>query len=723
MLLAVLALIVQTDTSTYADAATEELIHQARQRHEYQDRLVRDYTALVRTRIDAGFGRSRFARIPPILAHETAARVTWALPNDLKVDILGARGVTVFDPEEVDAAFDSPWFIPRSLGDSIRFVDDELPATAALHPLAPGAERSYRFAIHDSVSLILPGRTVNAVAVRVEPKGDLGPSLIAGDIWLDAQTAEIVRMMFVYVGEFLWDTPTDGTPEDSADVRTGNVWASRVLKLEADLEYALYETRYWMPYRQLLQLTVSIPWFLNLTVPVRFLTTFSDYEVNTSRLPRFEVAPITEEELDGRTNRKQRRCPGGEDGCDRDQTGSFLVGRHEGGGRWELHYPPKDSMADFPWDSELRLDLTKDDENRVKETIATLGALQEELPSQWVGRMDRAVAWESFSDLFRYNRVQGVTLGLGYQLQTGIAFTTLVGRANFGLSDHRATGALTWRRDAPAGRLDIQAFRMVREVEPWTSGLGFGNSLNAVLAGHDDADYLLALGGRVSFVSHGRGLLRNAEFAVAFERQRTMETRSRSGINDVLGGTGFFPVNAPIVDGDYLRTQVSRRSYVGPVDVGQGAETLYRIDDESSATRVWGTAKLPFEILGRRGSLLARGGHLFGDDMEQMWFRVGGPQTVRGYTYGARRGRSAWAAQFDMALTASTGVTPVVFADVGNVGDARSLPSFGAVPGTEPLVGVGGGVSLLSGLIRFNVAKGLNPERDVRFDLLFSATR
>ena len=152
-LFAVLALAVQTDTTTYADEATEALIFQARQRHEYQDRLVQDYTALVRTRIDAGFGRSRFARIPPILAHETAARITWALPNDLKVDILGERAVSVFDEGEVDAAFDSPWFIPRSLGDSIRFVDDELPATAALHPLASDAAASYRYAIHDSVTL------------------------------------------------------------------------------------------------------------------------------------------------------------------------------------------------------------------------------------------------------------------------------------------------------------------------------------------------------------------------------------------------------------------------------------------------------------------------------------------------------------------------------------------------------------------------------------------
>ena len=49
-----------------------------------------------------------------------------------------------------------------------------------------------------------------------------------------------------------------------------------------------------MPYRQLLQLTVTVPWFVNVTIPVRFVTTFSDYEVNTSVQPVFEVAPLDE---------------------------------------------------------------------------------------------------------------------------------------------------------------------------------------------------------------------------------------------------------------------------------------------------------------------------------------------------------------------------------------------------------------------------------------------
>ena len=100
---------------------------------------------------DVSAGKSRFARSMPLVAHETAARATWRYPNDLKVAVQGARTksqLARFLPREADAADDNvrvsfgdrPWFVPRSLGDSIRLLG--IPETAALHPLAPGAAGS-----------------------------------------------------------------------------------------------------------------------------------------------------------------------------------------------------------------------------------------------------------------------------------------------------------------------------------------------------------------------------------------------------------------------------------------------------------------------------------------------------------------------------------------------------------------------------------------------------
>jgi len=185
----------QQDTATFRDAATAELFARARVRHIVQDSVVRDYRAIVETRMEARAGRSRFAGLNTLLAHESRARVTWRQPNDLKVEVLGARsrapvlrmlrafGADIRDDvqEELrqDMVPERPWFIPRSLGDSIRVMG--VPETAVLHPLADGAEHYYRFAITDSVQLVLPNRTVRAVKMAVRPKS-LGPALVSGDM-------------------------------------------------------------------------------------------------------------------------------------------------------------------------------------------------------------------------------------------------------------------------------------------------------------------------------------------------------------------------------------------------------------------------------------------------------------------------------------------------------------------------------------------------------------
>jgi len=727
LLIGITVLAVQVpDTATYADLPTASLVEQARERHAYQDRLVEDYTALVRTRIDVALGRSRFARLHPMLAHETVARVTWGLPNDLKVDVLGQRGVSAFKNEDIRAEFDRPWFVPRTLGDSIHLVDDELPTVAALHPLADGADVHYHYAIRDSVVLSLPGRTVHAIDVRVQPKRELGPSLIAGDLWLDAATAEIVRFTFIFVGEYLWEAPDGVLPADSADARKANIWANRIVTLDADLEYALYEERYWMPFRQLLQLTVEIPWFVNAKLPVRFTTVFDEYEVNTAHPPVFTMPTLDEPEAVGdegrarRSARERAQCPDGSMDCDRRETGYFRAGTGERGGRWEVHYPPAESLAVHTWPDKLELDLSVEDEDRIARTIGELGALKEQLPATWVGRMTHSFAWESFADLFRFNRVQGVALGAGYQVHPGPAFTTLIGQGGFGLGDRRFTGRLTWRRDGPGARVDVTAYREMQETEPWTSGLSFGNSLNAVFAAHDDADYLLASGGGFSITSYGRGLLRNVQVDLSLQQEKSVSTIAGSGINDFLGGDGILAPNPPVVEGDYIRLRFRRGSRVAGVWFGQGAEGLAEIHGGGQAVRAWGDVQLPFQIAGRDIVLGARGGFVTGDSIEQFDFRVGGPKTVRGFSYGQLRGRAFWSVQLDFALYESALFSPVLWSDVG---DAFRRSS--STPGIDhgPLVAVGLGASLIRGLMRFNLGKGLQPSEGVRFDLLFSAPR
>lgn len=720
----------QGANATFSDATTAELYARARVRHIRQDSLVRDYTAMVDTRVDAAGGRSRFARLTTLMVRETKARVTWRAPNDLKVEALGARvaapifrivagmgGDVAEEMEEgerefaQDAWFDRPWFIPRALGDRISLID--LPDRPALHPLATDATDHYHFAITDSVRISVPGRNVRAVKMRVEPK-ELGPSLVAGDMWIDQETGDVVRLMIVFVGEYLWDEPNGDTPEDSAQARDENQMANRVLSVEADIEYALIENRYWLPHRQLLSLTVEIPWFINATIPIRFLSDFRNYEVNTHPEALFAMPldSLVDESEEGRTTHTRLRAGAGESGpepessAERYRDGYFKSG-YWTDGRWEMEVPPTDTLLSYEWDTDFRISLDQDEERHFRESLVTLAKLSEELPAEWVGRSQYGIVWERFSDIVRFNRVQGVSLGLGYQVRPGFAFTNVYATARFGIGDLRPTGSLMWRRDGPGGRFDLTAYRSVHESEPWTAGQGVGNSLNAIFTGHDDADYYLALGGGFSY-QWNVGVLRDFEFDARLERHRSMATAAGAPVPGIWG-SGTFRPNAPVNEGTYYRATATRPISIGQATLTTGGDLLG--NDSVLSGRVWGTTSIPFSILRRTGTLTVRAGAGVGDAMSQLAFRVGGPHTVRGYDYGVRTGREFWSAQLDLAVARSSFWAPVVFFDAGDTFTA------------DPMMGAGAGLSLVNGLLRFNLSKGLRPTTGLRFDLSFSAAR
>jgi hypothetical protein len=132
-----------------------------------------------------------------------------------------------------------------------------------------------------------------------------------------------------------------------------------------------------------------------------------------------------------------------------------------------------------------------------------------------------------------------------------------------------------------------------------------------------------------------------------------------------------------------------------------------------TAGRGWAVIRAPFALAGRSGALTIRAGGTTGDSVPQFQFRAGGPHTVRGYAYGTRTGAAVWAGQLDIALSRRSVFAPVLFIDVGD--------RFNS--GLDPLVAVGGGFSILEGIVRLNWSKGLTPGVPVRFDLLFRAPR
>jgi hypothetical protein len=679
------------------------------------------YRANVFTRVEGRVASNRFARGLRFMSYESAARLQWYQPGDVDVEVLGARTSAVRLPgiqRERWAAWwtevfaDEPWFSPSALGDEIQLMG--IPDEEAIHPLARGAEQFYRFAISDSMTMTLPGRVVRAVAVSVEPRelpprrvresdrsrpgerasrnrSSYDPTLVSGEMWLDADSLHVVRMMVTFVGERIWDDDPD---------------APELVTLEADLEYGLHLNRYWLPHRQILAATFKYKYLPGAAMPATAVTTFSDFEISADSTIEFD----RESDFISRRRRGDWDCAEPwewgdrfEDDCG--DRGFTVISRTDDGSRWEVTVPPLDSLQDFPFDVEFEhaVDLAAGD--FISTRVGNLAGLSEKLPDDVVGRDRFGVDWQQAMRVFQFNRVQGASLGLGYQWRPGPDFTTVHLDARFGFGDLRPMAAVTWRRDGPVGRFDLETFHAVRRVESWTAG-GIGASMKALILGHDDADYYLALGGGISFSGY-QGALRDGTFSLRFERQSTLSQVSGSTLNDVFFGSGSFPPNPSIVEGDFLRGVVSRRVYAGASWVEAGVEGLYG-GAERSGARFWGAARATLASTSFIGSLGVRGGTVAGDSLPQLQYRAGGPATVRGYSYGTRRGDAMWSAQADAEWVVSQWWSPLAFVDVGGTDSFR-----------DPLVGIGAGVSLLSGWMRVELAKGVHPSTDVRVDVLF----
>jgi hypothetical protein len=309
--------------------------------------------------------------------------------------------------------------------------------------------------------------------------------------------------------------------------------------------------------------------------------------------------------------------------------------------------------------------------------------------------------------------VQGLSLGLGYRVRVpGVSFTGLHGTAHYGFSDDRVTGRLSLVRDAPDGRLVVSGYRGVMNVDPFAPAPGIGNTLNALFAAHDDGDYAMAHGASAGYETSIRTGLQLAVGA-RYERQTSVARAATSEVNDFLGGSGVFPPNAPVDEGWLVGGHV-RLSGAGAFRWQATADVL---GGEGATTgRVFGEVR---RSVGKRQGLTVRvkGGVATQPTLRQTAFRVGGIGTVRGHDYGARRGQAFWSAQLDVTPLPGR-LRPVLFMDAGQAGSAGSLFS-GRV-----LAGVGVGLSVFGGLLRFDLSRAVSPdEAKIRFDIVVQGAR
>jgi hypothetical protein len=710
----------------FASAPTEALVRHAMARHAAADTTVQDYRATFRTRLTFALGRRRWARIPPMAVEEQTGVIRWQRPNDLQIELGGRRSVARNPDMKVRSVFDSPWFVPRALDDSVRLAGADFPEQAALHPLASDGPEWYRYELNDSLAVrTADGRAVHLYRVTVTPRR-AGVGLVLGYLLIDGATGDVVRFSFRFVGTEMWVKPDGATPEDSSDARTANKWISRLLSLNADLEYSLQDQTHWMPYRQVISGSAEIPFVSDAVVPFSFTTTFDDYEIDSGHPIVFRLPPVHSkaeaDSLEGarwdslRAERRRRgQQEGDPDTLEWRKRSRDVPGVWGNGGHYEVHIPPLDSLDHFgAWPDSLQLDATADDDRSQRDLMAELAGLAEHLPDSLTGRRPTMFAVEQIADIMRYNRVQGLSLGFGYRTPFfSVPFTTAFGSARFGLSDTRlyARGAIV--RDAPSGRWTFAGYRDLATTDPFLRPKAVGNSINALFTTHDDADYLLAQGGSLTYeASLGIGL--DLTLAGRVEDHASVRTEATSALNNIYSD-GVFAPNPPVATGTFGGATLRLDGRTDLARWTLGADLLAGAPGQ--------TAKLFGEWRQRVGrgrsglSLTARAGMATDDPLPQSRFRLGGQATVRGFPYGAIEGQGFWSLQADLALNKGE-VHPVLFADAGQAGPRRGFFD------RQVLTGAGVGVSFFGGIMRLDLSVPIQPSGgDPRFDIVFGAPR
>ncbi len=708
----------RADTNTYADRATRGLVARAMLRHRLQDTTVQSYSATLRYRLSFGLGKRRWADVPPVAVEEQQGRVTWRLPNDLRVDLDGRRNASRMEGVNLMSSFSRPWFVPRTLGDSIRIFGSEAPERAAPHPLAPGADQYYRYAATDSVTIATASRRVTIRGVTVTPKHARG-AFVTGTLWLDVSSGDVTRFTFRFVGTDLWATPDGPTARDSASARRESGFVSRIVQLDADLEYGLQDNAHWMPSRQVLSGRITIPFGVDAVVPFEARTTFDDYVINRGTQVVFDAPFPDSSRRRGATRETQQATRDSLRNERRHGSADSLRGRDRmgflpNGGRYQIHRAPADSLRAYAaWGDSLTLGDTDADRDRLRRAFADLARMADALPGEMTGRRGAGLTWTRIPDLIRYNRVEGTTLGATARTSVPLSFTEARATVRYGLADERVMASVAVVRDAPGGRTTLAVHRDLVDLDPFSRGLTFGNSLRGIFVGQDDGDYALAHGVRWT---HETALSTGRELTVGMlvEDQESVATAARAGLPRVVGSDGFFPANPSVREGLAIgaTVRVDHRRY-GPSWslIGDALAVA-----GEAGVRAAIDVHLP-QVVTNVLSADVRAGASSSDVIPQLGFAVGGIHTVRGYEHGTSRGDAMWAVQLEASRPGRRAFTPFLFVDAGQAG---RLADFSAAP---VLAGAGVGVSIVGGLVRAELSQPLRNAagRGPRFDLVFGS--
>jgi hypothetical protein len=392
---------------------------------------------------------------PPrlIKADQLELEVYWKAPASSKQRVIGWRDQAQL-PTDIYYHRDHLGIIQNNFGSAIRLGEgDEVRDVP--HPLAPNGPALYDFALGDTTTIMFPEREIRVVALRVRPK-DFRLARIVGTLYLDVETADLVRMAFNF------------TPRSYLDPQLEDV--------SVVLDNALEEQRYWLPYRQEIEIRRRATW---LDVPVRGIIR-ARWEIDGYALNL------------GLAN-------------------SWFAGD-------EIMFLPKAERDSFPWKAPLAAALQDVAEPVRQNDLARVRAEVEQIAGRraLTGLKARRLGVRGVSDLVHANRVEGLALGAGLVLRGGGEQRELRVRGSYGFADRRPKGALSAVEREGREAVEGTVYREVRDVGDAAVIAPLLNSFSSQEFGRDYGDYYLADGARLTY---RRGVGARSEWRVTAGRE------------------------------------------------------------------------------------------------------------------------------------------------------------------------------------------------------------
>lgn len=715
---------------SYADSATSVLVREARKARERNERLVTSYRATVTQRLGAGI--KALSRDRMLFRQELAAKIEWHRDGPSRVEITGAREalpvVTRGDhvPDDLDSQ--ARWLVINPAEDYLRVVGLDDDEDGFVYPLREGGERDYRFAIGDSTIIALPtGKRIRLVELKVAPRRSEW-RLMSGSLWFDADSYGLVRAVFRPARPY--EFRRDSDPEDREDVPQW-VNASGEVKF-VTLEYGLYENRWWMLRYVALDAVGTVGSWLGM--PLRMERIYADYEVEggappdpastfrpagTTRRGRMEnpadsvarraradsvrrvvdecIKEATDRAGRGREDRRAVRVRIGR--CTRPNNDSTLVVAVPADTAGLLTSPtlgePILKMGDMISESEI------------KGLADAIGGLPR---APWSTRVELPRGLGSLLERARYNRVEGLSLGLSGKADFGRF--SLEGRGRLGIADGwpNLEGVVTF--PGSRTRVRLAGYRRLAAANPEVRPFGAVNSFFGLMAHRDDGQYFRASGGEVVLENTISGWWSLRAFA---ERQAGARTETTFSVPRLFGSDARFRPNIAADRADQfgvrlnlrLDRPVSRSVTLGGDLSLEGATGDYEFGKGSAGLRAYIAPGGPIAL-----AFGASAGTTTGPVPVQSRHYLGGPTNLRGYAGGVTSGSAYWSGRAEVA-NSFPAFRLTAFSDIGWAGPRADFTRG------KPLVGAGVGVSILDGLVRLDLARGLRGPKGWRFDLYF----